>query len=316
MTTQSHFYLTLPSNSSEQYYGRQPLNHFKTKLPHPLPLDRNEWEVGLAEIIYPYTWKNVKTAAIIRLGVSDLKRSIQTGRYNTREITFSIQLSNYMTIQDLIAKLNNRLENTLRIMKLNMEPVKEGSDMLYHGVAEKYWRLEFKYDSKIGKVFLSGSSYIYIVLEANVAQRLGFGDSTVALGSEDMVPEMTINKEYPVKAIPFRYQDDKYNDPHVKLLKGDYIADVHRELTSLYVYSPIVESQFVGDTQAPLLRVVSVNGQYGTTVNTHYNHIYYLPLSQSLIDHVEVYIRDDVGEYIPFDTGRVIVVLHFRKKSL
>ena len=316
MTSHSHFYVTLPSNSSEQYYGRQPLNHFKTKLPHPLALDRNEWEVGLSEIIYPYSWKNVKSAAVIRLGVSDLKRNIDTGRFNIREVSFTIQVSNYMTIQDLVAKLNNRLENTLRTMKQNTEPVKEGNHFSYYGIKGKYWRLNFRYDEKVGKVFLSGNNYFYIVLEANVAQMLGFGDSTVVLGSERMVDELVENTDTPAKAIPFRFQDDQFDDPRIKLLKGDYIADIHRGLTSLYVYSPIVESQFVGDTQAPLLRVVSVSGQFGTTANVHYNHIYYLPLSQSFIDHVEVYIRDDVGEYVPFDTGRVIVVLHFRKKTV
>ena len=187
MTSHSHFYVTLPSNSSEQYYGRQPLNHFKTKLPHPLPLDRNDWEVGLAEIIYPYSWKNVKTAAVIRLGVSDLKRNIDTGRYSIHEVSFTIQISNYMTIQDLIAKLNNRLENTLRSMKRNTEPVHENNHIFYYGVKGKYWRLSFKYDKTVGKVYLSGSNYFYIVLETNVAQMVGFGDSTIVLGSEILV---------------------------------------------------------------------------------------------------------------------------------
>ena len=54
-----HFYITLPSNSSEDFYGQQPLCSFKTHLAQSLELNVDEWEVGLAEIVYPHNWKNV-----------------------------------------------------------------------------------------------------------------------------------------------------------------------------------------------------------------------------------------------------------------
>lgn len=54
-----HFYITLPSNSSEDYYGKQPMASYKTRLARTLQLDVNEWEVGLAEIVYPHTWNNI-----------------------------------------------------------------------------------------------------------------------------------------------------------------------------------------------------------------------------------------------------------------
>ena len=54
-----HFYITLPSNSSESVYGKQPLCSFKTRLAKPIQLNVDEWEVGLAELIYPHTWNNI-----------------------------------------------------------------------------------------------------------------------------------------------------------------------------------------------------------------------------------------------------------------
>lgn len=54
----SHFYLTLPSNSSMQCHPTNTAAKFTTQLPATIDLD-GEWEVGLSEIIYPRTVCNV-----------------------------------------------------------------------------------------------------------------------------------------------------------------------------------------------------------------------------------------------------------------
>ena len=54
----SHFHVTLPSDSSMSYYPNNTVAHFKTKLPETIRLE-GEYEVGLAEIIYPHSWFNV-----------------------------------------------------------------------------------------------------------------------------------------------------------------------------------------------------------------------------------------------------------------
>ena len=48
----SEFYVTLPSNSSVQYFPDNITSNFVTKLSRTLQLGR-EWEVDLAEIDYP-----------------------------------------------------------------------------------------------------------------------------------------------------------------------------------------------------------------------------------------------------------------------
>ena len=51
------FYLTLPSDSSSQYYPENTTGTFKTKLSERIELN-GEYEVGLAQLIYPNTWFN------------------------------------------------------------------------------------------------------------------------------------------------------------------------------------------------------------------------------------------------------------------
>ena len=53
------FYLTLPSNSSINYFPNNTLTHYTTKLLKIMDLD-GAWEIGLAEIQYPHSWYNVK----------------------------------------------------------------------------------------------------------------------------------------------------------------------------------------------------------------------------------------------------------------
>ena len=54
----SSFYVTLPSNSSMNYYLNNTLANYVTKLPHSFDLP-GEWEVGSSEIQFPISRYNV-----------------------------------------------------------------------------------------------------------------------------------------------------------------------------------------------------------------------------------------------------------------
>ena len=55
----SQFYLTLPSNSSLEYFPANKLTNFKTKLAQTLGLI-GDWEVALSEFQYPRSWYNLR----------------------------------------------------------------------------------------------------------------------------------------------------------------------------------------------------------------------------------------------------------------
>ena len=54
----SRFYLTLPSNSSMDYYADNTVARYTTKLTNTVELE-GEWEVGLTEISFPSEVENV-----------------------------------------------------------------------------------------------------------------------------------------------------------------------------------------------------------------------------------------------------------------
>ena len=54
----SHFYVILPSDSSVGSYPNNTVARFVTKLPERIHLE-GDYEMALAEIIYPHSWYNV-----------------------------------------------------------------------------------------------------------------------------------------------------------------------------------------------------------------------------------------------------------------
>ena len=79
-------YITLPSDSSMKYYPDNTVAHYVTKLSERIHLD-GEYEIGLAEIIIPYSWFNVDNQdkkywfALSQAGVVFNKFYVKSGYY-------------------------------------------------------------------------------------------------------------------------------------------------------------------------------------------------------------------------------------------
>ena len=91
-----------------------------------------------------------------------------------------------------------------------------------------------------------------------------------------------------------------------------YPIDMIR-IHTLFVYSDLVEHQIVGNVRAPLLRTVTVKEKHGRDVSLIYEQPHYLPVNKKLFDTIEINIRDATGRKVPFQRGRVVVKLHFKK---
>ena len=95
-----------------------------------------------------------------------------------------------------------------------------------------------------------------------------------------------------------------------------YPPDAFRGFNSLYVYCNVVDSQIVGDVFAPLLRTVAVSGERGSVVTATFDRPHYVPVSTDEVGMLEINIKDDTGDDVSFQFGKVIVKLHFRQKSI
>ena len=108
-----------------------------------------------------------------------------------------------------------------------------------------------------------------------------------------------------------------FQEPRFK--PGRYVSHYPLELdagiSEVFVYSDIVSPSFVGDTFAPLLRIIPCSNEKGEQIVKHYDTPIYFPLRKHFFDTIEIELRSAGGEKIVFSGGKTIVCLSFRRKS-
>ena len=93
------------------------------------------------------------------------------------------------------------------------------------------------------------------------------------------------------------------------------VADVNASIYTIFVYCDIIQAQLVGDTEVPLLQIVPVEGTHGDMVTKTYRNLQYLPVAKKQFSTVEINIKTDSGDKVPFESGKLITTLHFRRST-
>ena len=140
--------------------------------------------------------------------------------------------------------------------------------------------VEFSYDSKRIQLEIETQYVVGIEFSADLARLLGFNDNV-------------------------RYMGDTIVAPRGINLVGD--------INSLFVYCDLLEPVFVGDTKAPLLRIVDKPRRVGGNAHRVMNQVLYVPLQKKCFDTVEINIMTDTGQPVAFLPGKSFVVLEFRR---
>ena len=116
--------------------------------------------------------------------------------------------------------------------------------------------------------------------------------------------------------------NDVYTSPENKnkkhfttLIEAESVVDMAQGFYALYVYTNVVESRVVGDTVAPLLTAVQLEGKHGDVVSKSFDNVQYIPVLHKEFTTIEIDIRDDAGRRVPFERGRVTETLHFRRRK-
>jgi len=104
----------------------------------------------------------------------------------------------------------------------------------------------------------------------------------------------------------------------IEYIIADKLAGLMRGISDkLFVYCDICEPYITGDVQSPLLRIVALDARndysFASSQISHFSPAQYIGLRQTCFRTVEIDIRDQQGEGIPFEFGTLIVTLHFRR---
>ena len=154
---------------------------------------------------------------------------------------------------------------------------------------------------------------LFLCIDKYLLEKLGFNYENYERKVSDKM------KEY--NAIEYRSGRWSIKDETPPPLNKELIYNSKRPIElnagcqSLFVYSNIVKQSIVGNLFTPILRLVEVPTQsrFGDQVVIPYASPHYKPVSVNKFDIIEIEIKDDTNTKIPFEFGRVIVKLHFRK---
>lgn len=291
MQSQTNFFLTLPSNAKGESNNKP--YQFKVKLAAPLDLE-GRWEIALTEVQYPRTFCNVKTDGEfeIMIGDANLQSSID----------------HMPSKSDSLAALNDSIRNKRNSVFRAVLP--KG----YYTSIEEMCRyldvdaLTSFQHSMHAQTFPSSKSPVRF-----------------RVNKDNPGTYVTIESQYPYARVKIPNKNDALQTlgmfgasqainalPH----SGTHNTTLPSLYSTLYIYSDIVDYGFVGDTRAPLLRTVPIEGKQEDIICTKFAKPYYLPLSKGYISEIEIKICNDQGEVVPFESGTVLLVVHLRKCGL
>ena len=93
-------------------------------------------------------------------------------------------------------------------------------------------------------------------------------------------------------------------------------AKLNHNFSNFYVYSDIASFTFIGDTVAPILRVVPFQSKPDSYFfYKEFKTLHYVSVSKSIVDQVHITLKTENGMIVPFVTGKTILKLHFRRKK-
>ena len=91
-------------------------------------------------------------------------------------------------------------------------------------------------------------------------------------------------------------------------------VDLRRGFHNIYVYTDLIQATHVtGHTLQPLLRSIPAQGEDGDMVLVQPTHIQYFPLRSKRVRTVEVFLATDMGEPVPFTSGKSQITVHIRR---
>jgi hypothetical protein len=340
---EDNFYINLPSNViTHKYSSENLISNFTTKLPAHVSLD-GRWEVGLVEMSYTKSWYNVPEKQLVELWFYEDKG------YGLEIVTKNgfLDKGNYNTIDELATAINTAVLNIektsneseripqiqvnskTRIVSMN-NGIRKNRRIFMLPSIDLCQMLGFDY-YKMSQ-FYTDVLVFYKFVENNQAIDEANNAKLAMLLDGDVNDESNANANdniFADKSKTDMFSDDQISKkiPNTKLIRlnnklnsftGDHPYDLSGGFHSLFVYCNIVKPSYVGNTYTQLLRLVEIpsDKKFGDQVLIAYPNTYYIPLLTQEFETIEIDIKAETGETVPFEFGRSILTLHFRRVKL
>lgn len=328
MSQGDEFMVSLPSNVKGN--DKNKTGEYETTLARPLDLP-GTWEVALMDITYPHSWINVDKEFVVGI-------SMFINRNEREEQANIIVDSKYMEFLEVLIgmariparlpaannvpedqRINRRTEGFYLKNLFTVVPGQYNITNLTAFIQEEIRktglgveRATVSYDRTTDRVTIKDTTRRMIISgysSSSILDVLGFGKQTrttdqVYRDSDmEVVPNLSLPKLEYMQVITGHTVEAKK-------------APVMQRLSSIYVYTDIVDDVLVGNTQAPLLGYFPVLSKYGSTSYFNMNPPYYIRVKESNVRTIVIKLCTDTGEVIEFEDGTVTCRLHFRRVGM
>ena len=277
--------LTLPSDSSMDWYPDNKISDFRVHLPHEFALE-GEWEVGLVQLSYPHTWHTIPAKELDgHVGI------LTDGEMRLFNTPLQVTPGFYETPEAFVAAINNAIQE---VIHSEMDELNICDNIELEGMCEiKHIDLQYNNITQKVKIKKSGGLVamdLRLKLHPDLLFKLGF--------------------------IPYDVNGERqYN----WLKRGDAsnsVVDLQSGFHNLYINCDLAQERVVGHTMTPLLRCIPISGKDGDIVLYEPRNIHWIPLKCSRFRTIHVYLNTDTGRRPPFETGKCVLTVEIRRRRI
>jgi hypothetical protein len=297
--TNDSFYIHLFSNvESPLSHRNNTVANFVTKLSEKIKLD-SQWEVGLAEMSYTKSWFNLRQDYSLDIF------STKGEYYQTDEAV--IRKGYYPSIEVLIAEINKKYDIYGKVVFKN----------------EIGRPPSFRYDPILNRIFITNGIspkkdvFYYPYIPDELQLMLGLKNETNKNFISHFYDEQNgrlLSEDKVLLSRNISY--DKTSNVNLVEVEAPFPVQFNISELHVLVYCSIVKPIITGNVQTNLLRQVEIPRKikFGEQCLLRFPKPFYHSIVSHEFETIEIDIKDDSGETIPFDFGRSTVTLHFRKR--
>lgn len=313
----SEFLLYVPSNTFTPS-GDNTVARFKVHYETPFELGP-DWEVALKEIHFPKNYAQYVTDGWIDFvyvldglaaGMNETKylflteNKLKDEGLRTKEIRSNLPISSKLLAVDGVDKNGE----PLRIKKTEFKSTNDVKNFVNEAINEHTDHNKYQFE---------GDNYPFLYIDNNfVAIKAG-----LTVYEEYVWPVFSLELQ---KLLGFEerlvYPYEAFTDYYTRsrgVIVGKTNPESKLDRYFVYVYCNLIKPSFVGASKVNLLRPVEIPiGDSGIVSHRFGNDCYYHSLLAPSFDNVEIELRFDDGELVPFKGGRSLVILHFRRKTI
>ena len=275
----SQFYIHLPSDSSFGVYPDNTIAKYSTKLSKAIDLD-GQYEVGLSEIIYPTNYFNFDNREKDYRFWIQIVTKVVNPETREEELVENVRKrrlvksGNYKSLNDFLTIFNRQISEELAEIELPTNCVKF--------VRSDEDRVVLVISSPRDRPILSR---IFFAMSPKLTRRLGY---------EDDVEPISLNASQRLRA------------------KNSFELNMGKNI--MYIYSDVISHSLVGDVSAPLLRACNLPLlPHDNSIHLTFPDVHYKRVQKAEFDTISISINTEEGVPMPFQSGKVLITLHFRR---